>query len=203
MEAVPLEYIWHYNPVTGRVGGANQNYGQRINVLHTNRHLFNKMQSVQKLSNARATERGLQSLRGGSTAETNFPANEPDLLQVSYNPSTLNNLNNLNKTDSVDTSNLQKLANIALEAAEINKATSTLLTTERFVQEFPPVVYENPFSGSNFAYEFNPLYSPTGNEFSHPTLGFTGGTVSLTGQHPVLSGGAIILSGQNPLLGKP
>lgn len=199
MDPVPLEYIWQYNPVTGRVGGANQNYGQRINVLHTNRYLYNRMQNVQKKSNERATERGLLSLKGGST----LPAiAEDEPAQLNSAIVRMAGLNDLNPVQASDTSNLQNLANIALEAAEHNKATSSLLTTEKFVEEFPPVVYENPFSGSNFAYEFNPLYSPSGNEFSNPPFKFTGGAISLTGQHPVLSGGAVILSGQNPVLDK-
>ncbi|ADP30828.1 pVIII [Skua adenovirus 1] len=208
MEAAPTEYIWQYNPVTGRVGGANQNYGERINILHSNRYLYNRMQDVQRVNNRLATEKGISGLTGGSYAHyvpTDYKTSEDNELFLCGGA-----VSALPGTDGVYKNSLQRLADIALEAEENRAKEETGLTTKKFVKQFPPVVYENPFSGSNFAFEFDPLYDPDGNDFSHPVLparrsardGITGGALSLTGYHPKLHGGAISLAGQNPILGK-
>lgn len=192
MDVAPTEYIWQYNPVTGRVAGAQQNYGERINILQSNRYLYNRMQAVQKEQNDLAIAKGLNAIRGSgyvhfvpasfqsSTAES---CREETDLEGGRAPDTVNNLS---------------LLALAAEAGRAEDGQGHL-TTRDFVQEFPPVVYNNPFSGPNFPFEFNPLYSPDGNEFSPKVL--TGGSVQLTGAHPKLNGGSIILRGQNPLLG--
>lgn len=205
--AVPIEYIWQYNPVTGRVGGANQNYGERINILHSNRYMFNRMQEVQRNRNKQVTEKGLRSLAGGSFIHfvpASFDTSDEVDNELLYGGSargvdgTAPTLSNTQVQDKLDVSRLENLAQIAAEAAA-KPQVLPYLTTEKFIRKFPPVVYENPFSGSNFAYEFNPLYHPAGNEFSRST-DITGGAVSLTGYHPKLQGGAVTLAGQNPVL---
>lgn len=205
MEAAPTEYIWQYNPVTGRVGGANQNYGERINILHSNRYLYNRMQDVQRTNNRLATERGISSLSGGSYAHyvpTDYKTSEDNELLLRGGA-----VSAVAGTDGHENS-LQRLADIALEAEEARVKEQSGLTTRKFVKEFPPVVYEKPFSGSNFAFEFDPFYDPDGNDFSHPVLppgrsnGLSGGAVSISGYYPKLNGGAIALGGQNPVLGK-
>lgn len=195
MDAAPTEYLWQYNPVTGRVAGANQNYGERINILHSNRYLYNRMQDIQRETNRQVTQRGLRSLTGGSFLH---------FLPADYKVSDLEEIDG--GSDEVSGNRLKRLANIALEAEEARVKEDPRLTTEKFVKQFPPVVYENPFSGNNFAYEFDPLYNPNGNQFTNPVFTnstFSGtGTISLTGEHPKLHGGAIVLAGQNPLLGR-
>lgn len=190
MEVAPTEYIWQYNPVTGRVAGAHQNYGERINILQSNRHLYNRMQLAQKEQNDIAAARGLATLQGSgyvhyipSAYQSSIPEEGENDLEGGSAPDTINNLTTL------------ALAAEAGKAQETNR-----LTTEAFVQQFPPVVFHRPFSGPNFPFEFNPLYSPDGNEFSPKT--FTGGSIQLTGAHPKLNGGSIVLRGQDPALGE-
>ncbi|QHB43564.1 MAG: pre-hexon-linking protein VIII [psittacine adenovirus 7] len=192
MDPAPTEYLWQYNPVTGRVAGANQNYGERINILHANRYLYNRMQDVQRASNRLVTERGLKSLTGGSFMH---------FVPADYKTSDLERLEggSLPFTDQASTDHLKRLADIVLHAEEKKVDDNDLLTTTKFVKGFPPVVYEDPFSGDNFAYEFSPLFNPKGNEFTN--LPFSGGAISLTGDHPKLRGGAVILAGQSPALG--
>lgn len=218
MDAAPTEYLWQYNPVTGRVGGANQNYGERINILHSNRYLYNRMQDVQRAKNQSITKKGIKSLTGGSyahfmPAEYKTSDDHDCLVGVGASISTLDS------NDQTSTDQLKRLADIALEAEENKKKENSSLTTCKFVRNFPPVVYEHPFSGSNFAYEFNPFYNPDGNEFSNSTtfpedgavggaISYTdyypelhGGSISYTGDYPKLHGGAVTLAGENPILG--
>lgn len=152
MDKTPLEYIWQYNPVTGRVAGAHQNYGERINILHANNYLFQRMREVQRKRNADIIDKGMRGLEGGRDFNVE-----------------------------VNTENFKGP-----------------LTKERFVNEFPPVVYENPFDGPNFPSEFNPFFSPNGNEFSD----LSGGWISHRGQNPRLNGGAVSLTDFFPQLGK-
>lgn len=194
MEVVPIEYLWQYNPVTGRVAGAHQNYGERINILHANRHLFNRMQTVQKEQNELASARGLATLKGGSYVHFVPAAFEAVEEEQDCNP--CRSLEGSGEPDQID-----NLETLALAAEEARKRNSSLLTTEKFVNEFPPVVYNNPFDGDSFPLEFNPLYSPDGNEFTSRNL--TGGSIQLTGPHPQLVGGSVVLRGQNPKLGAP
>lgn len=191
MEVVPTEYIWHYNPVTGRVAGAQQNYGERINILQTNRHLYNRMQLVQKEQNNLASAKGLATLQGSGYVHYVPSAYQTSTAEVGEE----DELHGGAAPDQVDNLTTLALAAEAGRAQETNR-----LTTADFVQEFPPVVYHHPFDGPNVPLEFDPLYSPEGNEFSPKT--FTGGSVQYTGAHPKLVGGAIVLRGQNPALGK-
>ncbi|UVZ42961.1 pVIII [Siadenovirus carbocapituli] len=193
MEVVPIEYLWQYNPVTGRVAGAHQNYGERINILHANRHLFNRMQTVQKEQNKIASARGLATLTGGSFVH--FVPSAYDAVEEDQECERSQSLEGSGEPDQVD-----NLRTLALAAEEARVRANPLLTTQKFVQEFPPVVYEHPFSGDSFPLEFNPLYSPQGNEFTSKNLG--GGSLQLTGPHPKLSGGFVALRGQAPKLGK-
>ncbi|AEC32103.1 pVIII protein [Raptor adenovirus 1] len=196
MDAAPTEYLWHYNPVTGRVGGANQNYGERINILHSNRYLYNRMQEAQRAKNEIVTQRGLKAISGDGFSQF-VPAayqtadDEEEIYGGQLPP------------DTVDP--LKQLADIALQAEEARVKAEPALTTRRFVREFPPVVYEDPFSGSNFAFEFNPLYNPSGNDFSHPNSipggDARGGAVNIAGSYPKLHGGAVTFAGKNPILG--
>ncbi|ALB78152.1 pVIII protein [Chinstrap penguin adenovirus 2] len=209
MDAVPTEYIWQYNPVTGRVGGANQNYGQRINILHSNRYLYNRMQDVQRYRNQQVTERGLTSIAGGSYMHflpSSFETSEQPELEEFYGGSFHNfqhlqggSVRSVDSNDNFSLSRLKTLASIAEEAEE-TAPDPDLLTADKFVKTFPPVVYERPFSGQNFAHEFNPLYNPAGNEFSHPVKPIQGGAIILHGKNPKLHGGALVLAGQNPIL---
>ncbi|QER78611.2 pVIII [Psittacine adenovirus 5] len=191
MDPAPTEYLWHYNPVTGRVAGASQNYGERINILHSNRYLYNRMQDVQRASNRLVTERGLKSLTGGSFMH---------FVPADYKTADLEKLDggSLPVSDQASTDHLKRLADIVLQAEEKKVENEDLLTTSKFVRGFPPVVYEDPFSGQNFAYEFNPLFNPNGNDFT--SLPFSGGAISIAGDYPKLHGGALNLAGQNPAL---
>lgn len=203
MESAPLEYIWQYNPVTGRVAGANQNYGERINILHSNRYMYNRMQNVQRAQNLIATKKGIQSLSGGSFAHyvpADFKTSEDHDCFIGLGAS----LATLDSSDQTSSNQLKRLADITLEAEEHKAQQSPHLTASKFLKKFPPVVYEDPFSGSNFAYEFNPFYNPGGNEFSHTISedGNSGGAISISGVYPKLHGGAISLAGQDPILGR-
>lgn len=208
MEAVPIEYIWHYNPVTGRVAGAQQNYGQRINILHANRKLYNRMQQVQRERNALLTVQGLQTLTGGSYMHyvpTTF--NTVDLEDCrGGSESMLEALEEAIERDKVKADSAGAIQNnidtLVAAAEEAKDKAAELLTTQKFVKQFPPVVYNNPFSGPNFPFEFNPLYNPNGNQFTSVSpLHLTGGYVSYAGQYPKLQGGALVIKGQNPVLG--
>lgn len=185
MEGVPIEYLWNYNPVTGRVAGAQQNYGERINILNSSRTLYNRMQAVQAARNAIVTERGLQSITGSG-------------MENGVTGSGIIGEGSDEKPDAAS-SMKTNLADLVLAAEEAEAQRNQNLTTQRFVQEFPPVVYTDPFSrDSVFPQEFNPLFSPDGNQFSKP---LHGGAISLQGFYPRLRGGAVILHGENPSLG--
>lgn len=197
MEGIPIEYLWHYNPVTGRVAGANQNYGERINILSSNRYLYNRMQAVQAARNAIVTQRGLQSLSGGCGFLPSLPPISETVELSNYDSLSGEGIGQEEKPDTVG-SMQTNLADLVRAAEEAEARQQQNLTTERFVREFPPVVYKNPFSSNVFPQEFNPLFSPDGNQFSRP---LHGGAVSLSGFYPKLRGGAVSLRGQDPALG--
>lgn len=195
MDKVPLEYLWHYNPVTGRVAGAQQNYGQRINILHANRYLFDRMKDVQRKRNEIVTAQGLKSLKGGS--------------YMHYIPT--GSVHFEDNGDLEGGSDIQNnLEELVLAAEEAKDKTEGRLTARRFISAFPPVVYNNPFDGPDFPVEFNPLYSPEGNEFTSELTGgwvafsqdpFRGGWTAISEQHPKLNGGAVSVRGSFPQLG--
>lgn len=193
MDEATTEYIWHYNPVTGRVAGANQNYGARINILQTNRHLFRRMQEVQRRRNEIVQQRGLNSIAGGSVFQY-IPSYETTDLEEDFDGGSFE------PDIEPDTINLRELAD-KIQPRRVEEVT-TKLTTKRFVTEFPPIVYSNPFNGPNFPAEFNHLYSPSGNEFtSQRFANLNGGAISIAGFHPKLSGSGLVLRGEDPVLG--
>lgn len=195
MEGVPLEYIWQYNPVTGRVAGANQNYGERINILSANRYLYNRMQAVQARHNANIIDKGFNSISGMGCPCTSLL---PPIAETAESDEAFTGGSVGEERPDAATSIKTKVSDLVLAAEEAAAQRNQNLTAEKFVRQFPPVVYSDPFNGPPFPQEFNPLFSPDGNQFSRP---LHGGAVSLSGYYPKLRGGSIVLRGPDPALG--
>ncbi|AAF86938.1 pVIII [Frog adenovirus 1] len=164
MEAEPSEYIWQYNPVTGRVVGASQNFGARINTLHASPQLWARMQQVQRRRNETVT---LSALQGSGLV----PATPSAFQTTDSSNCFLGGSDNwkelLEPVPESEENPNQALQDLLLAAESEKDQRNRNLTQSQFVSDFPPVVYERPFTGSDFPLEFSPLYSPDGNQFTN------------------------------------
>lgn len=67
----PTPYLWQYQPETGLVAGARQDYGSEINWLGSDLQMFNRVQRLRRLRNQLEEEKGTKAADSSFAAHFN------------------------------------------------------------------------------------------------------------------------------------